>query len=897
MSIIENTAQTPVDILDFIPDGRGMPRWVYVDPSRVSFTLDENTKTLCVWWSQQSRTAAGHGPVRDNIDAFDEYAQVLGTIYRSFCRKPEWPKNLFYYHTNPQISERNVEVTGWAVNRVNVELPDDPVPEGDWYTPPPNVAFPMRQLDRQTEVSTSATDPVDAPDAMIALRDPIAEINRWVFWDPAEAHETLDLDALCGDALITVHADEEHATNRDNLFDPHWLGQGHLPLFRRAYWPDGLFRVASIIRYDDGDGPRRYQVPPFRSEPHPDAEALSIRRPAVGYPTAEHFIFSRVGLIDLINQPGRRIRSTHWVHWDVQNTEGTNSLHLTPRQGTSYEIGNPIEGIVKSGDAGVITLYRHKYWPLGVWSAVWDGEEPFFKSDAFGPRQDEASDTSTYHAPVSDRQNFQYPKWIKPIWHNTLSSAADSRYIVVNVSNNRATVGSMGDHHPITYWTDTERPKKAVYFRQRSFPTGVYRRLDLHKLTSRAGRIRVYDLVQDDEPCKADAPEPWFRQRLTELIAQMSERLGRPIHSHPDQGTPFLALEDPLANRNATGFRFTFQGREMQAYHSGSVRIDAGRASYLSDDQNAYHWGAKYRTGVKLNFDPCMIQYVDEGEGDALSTLLSTLEDFFANYEDPDITEELAEQVWNRVSSRVQRFDNDVANAQQLIERRQRDLDSAVQSLQQIYERRSFFAELTMPRFRSILRQHRRLVERQGALTFDSNRVKLKMESFEIEGQQIGPLLISMTLNETAFRVKVTSANTQEAITNQSQHGYCHPHVDKGNGRICWGTGGNLASDLANGFNPLEYLFATANFLRDGYHAAGAYIRIDQWQPRRVWWCEHCEAEHPNGEQCPHYCSHCEEYVDMDEHEHCTTHRRCWNNMDDDDCPQCAEASEQAQAS
>jgi hypothetical protein len=899
MSIIENTAQTPVDVLDYIPGGRGMPRWVYVDPERVSFTLDESTRTLCVWWDHQDRTAAGHGPVRDNIDAFDEYAQVLGNVYHSFYRQPEWPKNLFYYEPNPEIIERNVEVTGWAANKVRVDLPDEVVPEGDWYTAPSNVAFPIDQLDRDRETNTNAADPIDASDAMELLREPSSWLPTWVFWDPSESHETLDLAALCQDALITIHADEEHPTNRDNLFDPEWLAQGHLPLFRRAYWPDGLFRVAGVIRYDDGEGPRRYQVPTYFKEPGPNAEALSIRRPAVRYPTAAQFIHARVGLIDLARQPGRRIRSTHWIQWDVANGEGDHSIHLTPSDG-GYRIGDPVPGIAKSPSAGVISLYRHRHWPLHTWSAVWDGEEPFFKDDAFGPRQNEEADTSTYSNPVEERQNFQYPKWIKPNWHSTLSAAADKRYIVVNVSHNRATVGSMGDHHPITHWTDTERPKKAVYFRQRSFPTGVYRRMDLHKLTVRSGRIRVYDLVQDDEPCKADAPEPWHSQTLTDWIAQLSERMGRPIFTSPEEGTPFLAIENPALNRNATGFRFKLQDREIQAYFSGSVHVDAGRASNLSDDHNTYHWGAKYRTGVRLNFDPCMIHYVagQEGvEGDALSYLLAQIEDFFANYEDPDITEELAEQVWNRVSNRVQRFDNDVMNAQQTIERRQRDLDSAVQTLQQIYERRSFFADLSQAKFRSILRRHRRLVERQGALVFDSNRLNLKMEPFEIEGQEIGPLLISMTLNETAFRVHVKSANTERARINQSQHGYCHPHVDKGNGRICWGTGGNIASDLANGFDPLEYLFATANFLKDGYHAAGAYVRIDQWRPRQVWWCEHCEAEHPNGEQCPQYCSHCGEYVDMDEHEHCTTHRRCWNNLDDDDCPQCAEASEQAQAS
>ena len=898
MSIIENTPQTAFDILDYIPGDRGMPRWVYVEPSRVSIEFTQDTKTLCVWWDHRNRNAAGNGRVTDNIEAFNEYARVLGEVYKSFYRKPEWPKNLFYYIPDPDVLEQNVAIEGWAADRVGVDLPDVEVPAVNLFEAPANRAFVMEQLNRFAEDSPLASDPIDAPDALATLRTPDALLNRWVFWDPSIEHATLSAESLAGDTLVTVHPEEDAPIDREGLFDPVWLTQGHVPYFRRAYWPDGLFRIAGIIRFGDGEGPRAYQVPCFSNEPPANAEALSIRRPAVSYPTAEHFIGGRIGLATLLAQPGRRIRSTHWILWDMGSEISDASLHLTPT-GSTYSVSDAIEGIVKSSEPGIITLYRYKHWPSHTWSAVWDGEETFFKEDAFGPFQDEQSDTSTHQAPVTDRQEFQFPKWIKPVWHSTLSVASDKRYIVVNISHNRATVGSMGDHHPITYWTDTDQPKKAVYFRERSFPAGVYRRLDRHSLSVRAGRIRIATYVHQDEPCHTTAPAPWYSERLAQWVERMSERLGRPIHSHPDQGTPFLSVEDPGHNRGSAGFRFTFGGAEMQAQSSMHVHIDEGdNITNLTCDNNQIYWGSKYRTGIKLHFDPHMLHYVEgqEGvEGHPLDAILSSFEEFFATYEDPDITEELSEQVWNRVANRVNRFDNDVERAKQSIRSKQEHLDAAVQHLQSLYERRSFFADLSQAKFRSILRRNRRLIERQGSLTFDGNMIKLKVDPFEIQGQPIGPLMVSMTLNETAFRVKVTSTNSEQSQANLSQQGYCHPHVDSRSHRICWGTGGNIAAELANGFDPLEYLFATVQFLKEGYHAEGAYVRIDQWRPRQVWWCEHCEADHPNGEDCPHLCRHCGEYVDMDEHEHCSDHRVCWNNLDDDDCPRCAEASEQAE--
>jgi hypothetical protein len=105
---------------------------------------------------------------------------------------------------------------------------------------------------------------------------------------------------------------------------------------------------------------------------------------------------------------------------------------------------------------------------------------------------------------------------------------------------------------------------------------------------------------------------------------------------------------------------------------------------------------------------------------------------------------------------------------------------------------------------------------------------------------------------------------------------------------VCWGTGRTTASNFESSTNPLEYLWWAAETLRTGYNEGDAYVRISNWNPKPVWYCEHCDEDHPEGERCPEECSYCESQVDWGEHNTCGRHRQCWDDDDTDGCPDCA---------
>jgi hypothetical protein len=196
----------------------------------------------------------------------------------------------------------------------------------------------------------------------------------------------------------------------------------------------------------------------------------------------------------------------------------------------------------------------------------------------------------------------------------------------------------------------------------------------------------------------------------------------------------------------------------------------------------------------------------------------------------------------------------------------------------------AYYTNITRDGYRDILQRNRALVDTQGRLTYRGTTLKLRMHPFTIERQRIGPLIVTVTSGANVFEVKIT---IDPSSPNKSQFGHIHPHVDSG-GRICWGSGGFMANQLAKGIDPLEFLFATAQFLKEGYQAGDAYCKIINWRQHRMWWCEDCDVEHPDGQQCPNQCSQCGQQVIWDEHGTCSEHGNCWSFNERETCPVCS---------
>jgi hypothetical protein len=181
-------------------------------------------------------------------------------------------------------------------------------------------------------------------------------------------------------------------------------------------------------------------------------------------------------------------------------------------------------------------------------------------------------------------------------------------------------------------------------------------------------------------------------------------------------------------------------------------------------------------------------------------------------------------------------------------------------------------------------------VRAKGTLEIASSELKYTIPEFEMHDPEygddvpIGPLRITLDLHEYSLHVA--------ALDNMSIDGYPHPHVSS-SGHICWGGRENgtlpLYEQVANGFNPFELLFFTANFLRTVYTDNDAHQRLADWGGRdRGWWCEYCDIDHPSGEGCPNYCGECDSNVDWDYHQTCNRHG-CWNEDDYEECPGCEE--------
>nr|NIM22388.1 hypothetical protein [Candidatus Latescibacterota bacterium]NIO78592.1 hypothetical protein [Candidatus Latescibacterota bacterium] len=83
--------------------------------------------------------------------------------------------------------------------------------------------------------------------------------------------------------------------------------------------------------------------------------------------------------------------------------------------------------------------------------------------------------------------------------------------------------------------------------------------------------------------------------------------------------------------------------------------------------------------------------------------------------------------------------------------------------------------------------------------------------------------------------------------------------------------------------------FLTADFLKTGYHASGAYCRLDGWARHRSWYCEYCDEYHPNNNACPHECGECGNHVNWDYHAQCQRHYECFDASRSERCRTCEE--------
>jgi len=191
-----------------------------------------------------------------------------------------------------------------------------------------------------------------------------------------------------------------------------------------------------------------------------------------------------------------------------------------------------------------------------------------------------------------------------------------------------------------------------------------------------------------------------------------------------------------------------------------------------------------------------------------------------------------------------------------------------------------------------------RILDSVGEIGIDRNSsgrptaVTLNMPQFVLEDVELGDYKISLELSSLEIDVE-NIGNTK------SYDGYPHPHVSS-DGEICWGDAPRRVFDVLNRANPFEILFCVADFLKTSYTPGGAYRRLEDWHgdgEEDSWFCDFCEARHPDDDSCPQYCGECENNVEnWDEHHTCFEHYRCWDERsltaehrseDPNECPEC----------
>lgn len=904
-----NLPNRPIDILDYVPSDRGYPVWVFFDLDKCDIT--PGTKTVSIY----HQDGDNHPPNQGEITCFEEHVRVLGNEYTEFVRLEHWPSNLFIQmasgHAEYDVLDSEIDINGWVCDRIEVFLGGWEVPSVPFFQNPPIIwDTNNHSANRYFSISDQYTwdNPIHG-NRLIEMVDTGGqfEVPKWVFFRTPAPHV---IDVADDISMIHFYSSGDHSFGYGfNHEGPVEDGHERLSYFRRNWWPAGVYRLAELYYTDSVEANDVVQIPIFSDEPNrDDAERMVFGM--LPYPTItqyrdrvtlEYPIISGTADFDIAQLNNSRCPWVYWKPDGDSNTEKQRCIHISPDR----VVERDSEEITRSETEGALSLYRFEYWPHNVWASSWKFNEddvsvPVFEESSFGRvcgREDETSPDN----PIRLEAQFDFQKWVSPEWDSRTWSTSGDGYIHVSISNSRwyAEPRQSRANYHIAGWRTTRRLPEATYYRRAAFPTGVWRRVDRFEdtLTRRYDVTSARMIVKrhNDEPGQPDCEGPWYSARVRDWVTRVSEKLGRPIFSDPSQGTPWLKFWTPQQAESITSSISPVIGGHRIYLPVGELPRIRGQARGTSiyDDHRDYHYARRYRGGVAIACNPCEVRWSDpEREGverpeHPLDHILYQFEEWFIGYHDPDVVEDMVDDVFEKFKIKTRAFTEQIATEQRRIRDMHGRIEVSARKIASLHEQESYYSLMTKGRFRKTLEANRNMISNLGTLMLDGDQLSLVMNQFEIEGQMIGPLVIHMTISGSTYPVTVSSQ------ANQSQYGNPHPHVDT-DGRVCWGRGQNLAAQFSVGADPLEFMFWAAEQMRINYRADDAYCKIDNWTRKEVWWCDHCETEHPNGQECPHYCPACDLHVDMDDHQTCAEHG-CWNTLQHDGCPACEEQRNAAQ--
>lgn len=927
-AVFTNQPKNPADFFTYVDNGNGPPLWVYVDTDimevpdgtlGLSFTLEN---------SVSERTT-------NDIWCFQEAIDVAQ--WHNYFRRPEWPSNVFRSLQDDAFEVTRApgpagpddpppelldEVAELYYYKVDFEYDNSEVPDTDIWPRNPHTAFenfcvPHLRGPRAFSIeNTEWKRPSSLSRTLDAIERGSNSLPLWVFCSSGECD--FAEDNVAESILHLTHDGNEQVSelaHRESGSEP---GNYSVAYFRQGAWPRGLYRLIDSYRYEGENA----QVPGTII-----GEQIGRQRDLVAP--------ARLGLdhvrnIDLVHASDVSTRIVHasnvvhatqeWWYWNDHGFENVEegSFHFARRDGQGQSYFEHEEGFINrvGSDGSVLpgnpdatleishSLYRHARWPDNVFSSAWtpDGE-PVYGADAMGRGYDEeeagAPDESSCEDPITDPDAFAFQTWVKfSAWQPTNGNHQNARTVWVaqdNVSRHGFQTAGASEEHAFNQWTNEDKIFESTYFRRRHFPEGVYRRLDKMRLYG-GGNTFVVRLNHADEPPLSECGAPWHSNLLRDWVTAMEEEIGRPIFSDPSEGAPWLRLWSPEETEDHTReYNASFNGNYVVMRPGQApphpVGFEDDTLGSLECDEGNYI-ATKFRTGMDLHFDPCAARYTagTSRTGDApeqgLQLLLDKIAPYFREYRDPDVVRDLAASLYARVASKKNAFSGEVTTKMRGIERLQTQLNELVGSLGQVYENMAYYDTMSEAKYKSTLEANLELITQHGTLKHRNNTLTLTLDVFEIQGQLLGPMNVKLAWRDRgSFNVTVHPVRGCE---NKSQHGHVHPHVSNGSdGSICWGGGGHMAEALAGGIDPLEFIFATAIFLKTGYTAGDAYCRIGNWKPVSTWFCSPCNDDHVEGQPCPYICPSCTNRVHWDDHGRCEQHNSCWAYDDRETCPVC----------
>ena len=919
--MFNNQPNNPADFFTYIDSGDGAPVWVYVDTDimevpdgtlGLSFTLEN---------SVEDRTT-------DDIWCFEEAIDVAQ--WHNYFRRPEWPKNVFRSLQDETFEVRRSPGPGGPDDppvelldndaelyyyKCDFDYTDEEVTDLSIWPRNPHTAFPnfcvphLRGPRTFVIQETEWQRPASLSRAIDAIENGSSSLPMWVFCSDGECDF---VSRRTGVAVIRLGHDEDTCSQDFGHVEvPAVEGAYSIPYYRQSGWPGGLFRIVDSYRFE-GDsvqvpahimgisgGRARDLVPPARID--------------LDYIRDTDLIHAFDVNTQLVAAAALLPTTQEWWFWDENQYEsrGDGTVHFARSDGDSYSYHEFQPGFTnRAGTQALIvaddhishSLYRFERWPVNTFCNAWDAEgEPIYGPNSFGTGYDEDAageeDETSFENPIMDPDAFAFQKWVKfSAWHPTATNHQRGRTVWVGGD----TIGSESFYpvngngsHPFESWTNEFRQHESCYYRRRHFPEGVYRRLDRMRLQGPGG-CAIARIACEDEPPLSECGAPWHSSYLKDWVEKMQEEIGRPIFSNPREGSPWLRLWSPEGSEDADESYTAAFGDDHITLQPGAAQeheigFDQEVLDRLCCDDGAF-FAMKYRLGIDLMFDPCSVRYVagtaaSEGAPEeAIEHYLSRIEGFFRDYKDPDIVGDLADSLYARVAAKKDSFAGELRNKNHQIERKQAELRTLVAGVAQVYENMAYYDTMSLGKYKAVLEANRELITHHGTLKHRGNQLTLTLDVFEIQGQQLGPMMIKLDMGN---RFDVT-VHAVRGCTNKSQHGHVHPHVhNSSEGTICWGQGGPMAAALTGGIDPLEFLFMTAVFLKTSYQPGDAYCRIGQWRRVETWHCEPCRDDHPQGSTCPQTCQSCSVRVHWDDHGRCERHNVCWEYADRETCPVC----------